>query len=52
MEVKGSMVDRHLRPILVNLLAQCTVEQRAFFLWMYPCGVELMTVSKLPRAIE
>ncbi len=44
-------IDKHLRPILIELLSQCTKKQQAFFKRMYK-DVNTMNVEKIPRAIE
>ena len=45
-------IDQFKRDSLKSLLSQCTEEQQAFFLRLYPDGVDRMPVDKIPRAIE
>lgn len=41
-----------LRERCALLLAECTPEQQAFFLRIYPCGLEKMDQNKLCNAID
>ena len=50
--VRESVQDKYLRPVLVDLLSQCTKKQQAFFLRMYPGGVEELAVDKIPNVIR
>jgi hypothetical protein len=45
-------IEQFKRKELAKLLAQCTEGEQAFFLRLYPDGVEGMTESKIPRAIQ
>lgn len=44
--------DEHLRPILVDLLSQCTKAQQDLFARMYPDGVEGLAGERIPHAIR
>ncbi len=46
------VIDRHLRPILIDLLAQCTEKHQNLFVRMYPAGVDKMSTEKIPWAIS
>lgn len=50
--LKGSNEVSAIRDLLKDLLNQCTEKQQAFFLRMYPDGVDGMPKEKIPRAIE
>ena len=52
LNAKQDVIDRHLRPKLKELLSQCTPEQQAFFIRMYPVGVDEISPEKIPWAIS
>lgn len=44
--------DKRIRDTLKDLLSQCTEKQQAFFLRMYPEGIDKMSESKIANAID
>jgi hypothetical protein len=51
METSEAIVSEYLRPVLADLLQECTESQQRKFGRIFPQGVESMPAEKIPHAI-